>query len=267
MRPRHAVRRGLSVCAVALLAAPAAGCGGDDAPPPTPTPSASALPVVADPRSDLAARAAASEDRRFAAVYTLSTQGRDDRSVLVTTAADGTWRVDVPGAALGGTADVVIAQIAGGIFQCNLRTEARPVDSACVKVADKGKKVPNRYDPEVQHVFTDWLKAFTDRQAPFAVSPARLLDGVTGTCYAIESISASLEMPVDAGIYCYSDSGQLTGARAGFGTLRIAAEPVPAPPSIELPGPVVNGEPMGKAAPPPPPTVEVPAPEASAPQT
>ena len=113
-------------------------------------------------------------------------------------------------------------------------------------------------------MFTDWLKAFTDRQAPFAVAPARLLDGVTGTCYAIESISASLEMPVDAGIYCYSDSGQLTGARAGFGTLRIAAEPAPAPPSIELPGPVVMAEAMGKAAPPPPPTVQAPDPGTSA---
>jgi hypothetical protein len=263
MRPRHAVRRGLSVCAAALLATAAAGCG-DDAPP-EPTPStASAPPAPADPRAVLAARAAAAADRRFTAVYTLATQGRDERSVVVTTAADGTWRVDVPGAALGGTADVAIAQIEGGIFQCSLRTDARPVDSTCVKVADQGKKVPNRFDPGVQHVFTDWLDAFTDRQAPIAVSAARRLDGVTGTCFAIESISASLEIPVDTGIYCYSDSGQLTGARAGFGTLRIAAEPVPAPPSIELPGPVVAGEAMGKDAPPPPPEPTAPDPAPSA---
>jgi hypothetical protein len=259
MRPRHAVRRGLSVCAVALIASGAAGCSGDDTPVATPpTTSASIPPAGTDARVELAAKAAAAEDRRFTAYYTLDTQGRDQRAVTVTSATDGTWRVDVPGAALGGTADIAIAQIEAGVFQCNLPSEMRPIDSTCVRVVDPNDRIPNRFDPDVQHLFTDWLEVLTDRQAPLSVSVARPLDGVKGTCYAIESISASLESPLDAGIYCYADDGLLTGARVSFGTLKLAADPDAPPPSVELPGPVVAGEPLGKAAPPPPPVTEAP---------
>jgi hypothetical protein len=263
MHPRHAVRRGLSLCA-ALLAVPAAGCdGGSPAPAPTAGPTSAAPPAAADARLELAARAAAAEDRRFTALYTLDTTGREQRSVVVTAAADGTWRVDVPGAALGGTADVAIAQIEAGIFQCNLPSPTRPVDSTCVKLTDQDKKVPSRYDPVVQHLFSDWPEELTDRQAPLAVSVARPLDGVRGTCYAVESISASLEAPLDAGIYCYAEDGLLTGARITSGTLRLAGEPAAPPPSVDLPGPVVAGEPLGKQAPPPPPTTAAPGPSAS----
>ncbi len=262
MHPRHAVRRGLSVCA-ALLAVPAAGCGGSPAPAPTAGPTSDAPPAAADARSELAARAAAAEDRRFTALYTLDTRGREQRSVVVTTAADGSWRVDVPGAALGGTADVAIVQIEAGIFQCNLPSQTRPVESTCVKLADQDKKVPGRYDPVVQHLFSDWPEELTDRQAPLAVSVARPLDGVRGTCYAVESISASLDAPLDAGIYCYAEDGLLTGARITSGTLTLAGEPAAPPPSVDLPGPVVAGEPLGKNAPPPPPTTAAPDPSAS----
>jgi hypothetical protein len=252
MRPRHAVPRGLPVCAVVLLAAAAGGCAGA-APTPTTGPASAAPAPAVDARLDLAAVAAAAEDRRFTALYTLDTPGRDQRTVVVTSATDGTWRVDVPAAALGGTADVAIAQIAGGIFQCNLPSEARPVESTCVKVVDADRRVPRRYDPLVQHLFTDWPNELTDREAPLSVSVARPLDGVPGTCYAVESISASLDSPLDAGIYCFGTDGQLTGARVSFGTLKLAGDPAPAPPSVELPGPVVAGEPLGKDAPPPPP--------------
>jgi hypothetical protein len=239
------------VCAVALLAAAAAGCGGA-APAPAPTAgSASAVPpAVTDARLDLAALAAAAEDHRFTALYTLDTQGRDQRTVVVTTATDGSWRVDVPGAALGGTADVAIVQISAGVFQCNLPSEMRPIESTCVKVVDAGKRIPRRHDPYAQHLFTDWPAELTDRQAPLAVSVARPLDGVLGSCYAVESTSASLDSPLDAGIYCYAADGLLTGARVSFGTLKLAGDPAPAPPSVELPGPVVAGEPLGKDAPP-----------------
>jgi hypothetical protein len=60
------------------------------------------------------------------------------------------------------------------------------------------------------------------------------------------------------GIYCYADNGLLTAARVGFGTLTIAGAPAPAPASIDLPGPVTGGEPMGMQAPPPPPATEPP---------
>jgi hypothetical protein len=269
MRTRHAVRRGLSVCLVAVLAAPAAGCGGDT---PVPAPSAGAsgsAPVITDARIDLAARAAAAEDRRFTALYTLDTAGRDQRSVVVTAATDGTWRVDVPGAALGGTADIAIASIEAGVFQCTLTSAARSEPATCVRIADQGKKVPNRYDPGVQHLFSDWLNVLTDRQAALAVSAAQPLvrnpaAGVPkGACFAVESIAASLKSPVDAGLYCYADDGVLTGARIGAGTLLLAAQPAAPPPSVDLPGPVVAGEPLGKDAPPPPPTTPSPSPSSA----
>jgi hypothetical protein len=261
MRPRHAVRRGLSVCAVAALVAAAGACD-DSAPAPAPpATSGSAAPRAAsDARVELAARAAAAEDRRFTALYTLDTPGRDQRSVVVTSANDGTWRVDVPGAALGGTADVAIAQIEAGIFQCNLPSAARPVESTCVKVVDQDRKIPRRFDPGVQHLFSDWLDVLTDRQAALDVSTALPLDGVQGTCFGVESIAASLDAPLDAGIYCYAEDGLLTAARVSFGTLKLSGPAAAPPPSVDLPGPVVAGEPLPRASPsPPPPAAEPPA--------
>ena len=49
------------------------------------------------------------------------------------------------------------------------------------------------------------------------------LPGAQGTCFSVDSISASLPAPVDVGIYCYADNGLLTAARVGFGELTIAS--------------------------------------------
>ena len=68
---------------------------------------------------------------------------------------------------------------------------------------------------------------------------------------AIDTISASLSAPVDVGIYCYTEDGLLTAARVKFGTLTIAGAPGNAPATVDLPGPVTGGEPMGLQAPPP----------------
>ncbi|HEX8345738.1 MAG TPA: hypothetical protein VF657_13535, partial [Actinoplanes sp.] len=121
MRPRPAARRGLSALILVALAA-TAGCGGTPAPKPTPTGAASSStpPGTSDARADLAARAALAQDRSATALYTLDSGGMPQRSVVATTATDGSWRVDIPGGALGGTADVSIVRIEAGIFQCSL---------------------------------------------------------------------------------------------------------------------------------------------------
>ncbi|GAA3344475.1 hypothetical protein GCM10020358_47890 [Amorphoplanes nipponensis] len=258
MRSRPAMRV-LPALAAALLTAGLAACG-DSAPPPEPTPSASssAPPPDQDARVALAARAALAEDHRFSAVYTLQADGFAPRTVLATVAVDGTWRVDIPAGALGGTADVSIAQLPAGVFQCAVPSPANPVSPSCVRVADAGKKVPREYDPRVQRVFRQWLPVFTDRQSPLSVTAAQPLEGSSGSCYAVDTISASLSAPVDVGIYCYADDGLLTAARVKFGTLTLAGAPAAAPPTIDLPGPVTGGEPMGLDAPPPPPVTEQP---------
>ncbi|MEV6601369.1 hypothetical protein AB0M36_31625 [Actinoplanes sp. NPDC051346] len=249
MRSRPASR--VLPALAALLTAGVAACG--DAAPAKPVPSSSpaAAPEAADARIELAARAARAEDHRFAALYTFVAPGEAPRSIMATVAADGTWRVDIPQGMLGGTADVAIAETAAGVFQCAIPSATNPVVPSCVRVADRGERVPRKYDPKVERVFRQWLPVFTDRQAALSVTAAQPLSGSTGSCFSVDTISASLSAPVDVGIYCYGDDGLLTAAKVTFGTLTIAGTPAPPPPTVTLPGPVVGGSPMGLASPPP----------------
>ncbi len=237
----------LALALPALLAA----CAGD--PPATPAPpTGDPTPVVIDPaRDEVAALAAAAQDRAYTARYALSDGAGPDRAIVVTSAEDGTWRVDVPGGALGGTADVSLAATADGLFQCGLPSAGRPEPASCVRLGDRDDVVPHHLDPRVQHPFTDWLEVLTDRRAPLAVSPARPPEGATGACYSIDSTSASLNAPLDVGIYCYAPDGTPTAVRTGSGTLTLAGSAGPAPATVQLAGPVTEGEPLGVAAPAP----------------
>jgi hypothetical protein len=176
-----------------LLAGLLAACGNpapasDPGTAPTPAPS---LPADGgQARIDLAARAALAQDHRFAALYTWDVDGQAPRSVVATVAADGSWRVDIPGGALGGTADVSIVQTAEGVFQCALPSATNPANPACVRVAEVNKRLPDRYDPKVQRLFRQWLPVFTDRQAALSVVPALPLPGAQGQCYSVDGISA-----------------------------------------------------------------------------
>jgi hypothetical protein len=130
-----------------------------------------------------------------------------------------------------------------------------PIMPICVRVAKAGKRVPRKYDPKIQRLFRSALAVFTDRQSALSVTEVEPLSGAAGTCYSVDSISASLDAPVDIGIYCYADDGVLTGARVGFGVLKMVSQ-VPGPPTVPLPGAEVAGAPMGTASPPPPPVIE-----------
>ncbi|MBM0258779.1 hypothetical protein JNW89_20390, partial [Micromonospora sp. 4G55] len=127
----------------------------------------------------------------------------------------------------------------------------RPEAASCVRLGDRDDAVPRRLDPRVQHPFTDWLEVLTDRRTPLAVSPATAPAGVAGTCYAVETTSASLNPALDVGIYCYEPDGTPTYVRAALGTLTLAAPPGPAPATVPLAGPVVNAEPLDLEAPEP----------------
>ena len=237
-----------------LVAATAAGCGGGDREPvaqPSPAPTGS-TPELENPRSSLAARAAAAEDTSVVATYSLAEGDSAPRGVIVTLAADHSWRVDIAGGAMGGLADVSVALNADGLFQCALPSQTRPVEPVCIRITDADGALPRHIDPRVQHAFTDWRVVLTDRQAPLSVSFAKpVAVDVGGTCYAVESTYASLDAPLDTGIYCYDPAGVLTAAKLSFGTLKLAQPPVQGPPTIALPGPVTKGPALGMATPPP----------------
>ncbi len=241
---------------VALLLFAQAACGSDPTTDPSPTRSgASAVPNDGQPRTRLAARAAAAKDLRQAAQYVLKTTGRPDRTISIQRAIDGSWRVDVPGGAYGGAVDIALVFTGGMLHQCALPTGAEP-RSGCVKL-DGG--LPRTSDPKISHLITDWLNLFTDLHQALSVSVLpQPIEGATGDCFAIESSAVSLQMPLDAGIYCYEPDGTLSAAKFSVGTMLLAGRPAPAPPTLALPGPVVAGAPLPLAAPPRPPATPSP---------
>jgi hypothetical protein len=261
VRPAIVVRRGLSALTAVLLTATAAACGGPA--PAGPAAASSSAPAAGpDPaaaRSDLAARAALAVDRRFVALYTFDQPGQPSRAVVATVALDGSWRVDIAGGALGGSTDVSIVQNTTGVYQCSLTSVANPVTPSCIRVADVGRRVPQAYDPKVERIFRQWLRVFTDRQSALSVTHGAALPGSQGgDCFSIDSISASMDAPVDIGIYCYAADGLLTAARVDFGTLTIASQAAAAPPTVDFPGPIVTADPLGLDAPPAPPAPVIP---------
>jgi hypothetical protein len=233
--------------ALALLVAGTA-CSGQPPVRPSDAASGSAVPnAPADAWGRLAARVAAAQDKRYVAGYTLTTRGRAPRTVTVTVALDGSWLVSIPGGALGGTADVAVADSTAGLFQCATGGES----PGCVRVAGPRGRLPAKVDPRVQHVFTDWLGVLADRQVAIAVDAAPTLAGARGQCFSVEPSSASLAAPLDAGIYCYDTDGTLTAAALGLGTLVLTGTPTAPPPTAALPGPLVPRDPLPVAAPPP----------------
>jgi hypothetical protein len=168
--------------------------------------------------------------------------------VLVTIADDGTWRVDIQGGAMSGTANVSIAGRPEGVYQCT-----NTADAQCVRVAAAGKKLPSEIDPQIQNLFTAWLDVLSDRQTGLTVALAGLLPGASGSCFAVEPAVTAVAPPVPAGVLCYTPDGTLTAAQLPFGTLTVAQQPQPAPPTVILPGPITNSAPLPTSAPPPPP--------------
>lgn len=237
----------LGLLAVAVAAA-ATGCTGkaptqpDDAGKPTGTGALQA----SDAWGQLAGRVAAAQDRRYVASYSLTVKGRPAATLSVTIATDGSWQVVVPGGALGGTATVALARTPAGMYQCPLL----PAPS-CVLA---GPGLPSRSDPHFQHIFTDWLDVLRNRQSAISVDNAKAPAGARGQCFSVEPNAAALAAPLDAGVYCFDADGTLTAATIAAGALVLIGAPVPAPPTITLPGPVVPGALLGTASPPPSPS-------------
>ena len=187
--------------------------------------------------------------------------------MLVSIANDDSWRVDVPGGALSGGANVSIVSNQTGVYQCllggpatNVAPPPTPAASpgaspspsrprrlpfyaspACVKAAAAGKSLPKRADPVLEHIFTDWLDVMIDRNSPilvFQAAPVAQLDG------------RLLFDRAELGIPCAADErrdlllrpdGTLTAAAIAHNRLTIVGTPGAAPPTNPLPGGLITG--------------------------
>lgn len=218
-----------------------AGCGDDEPAPPgslahTERPAG---PTDLASRAELAARAAAAQDRTEISSYAWSVPDRPERTVVVVRATDRSWRVDVPAVALDGAADISVVSAGDELFHCAL--------TGCVAVAQLTPDI----DPRVQHVFTSWPRVLTDRRAAISVAatpPPEGLEAADTACFHVQPSAASLLAPLDAGVYCYTADGTLTGADLELGRLRLLRTDT-APARVDLPGPVVAGEPLPLIAP------------------
>ena len=266
-RPRTVITLALALIVTTLGVA---GCG-QSHPPQINGGTTSREPTTpADPANQLAGLAAAARDNKFVAGYTYKSKGQADRTIVVSIALDGTWSVNVPGGALSGGADISVVSNPSGVYQCVLggaattlavktltpssstptspspSTSASPpppayTAPACVKVAAAGKDVPTKYDPDVEHVFSDWLTIFTSRNAPISVFTAKPVTAATSSCFSVEPSAASLAPVVDAGIFCYDANGTLTSATLANSSLTLLGKPAPAAPTNTLPGPITQG--------------------------
>lgn len=252
-------RTAAALGSVVLTTLALTACGGaEPVVEPTSEASPSSVPTaLTEARGQLAGLAAAAKDKRMVAFYLLRTPERPDRTVAVTLATDGSWRVDVPGGAHGGAVDVAMSATPDGqVFQCALPSTSYP-QGQCVKVGDADHAVPAKVDPRVQHAFTDWLDVLIDRRAALSVANSTAPPGVAGSCFSLELTAASLVTPIDAGIYCYAPDGTLTGLVASFGELVLTGTPSPGLPTVPLPAPIVPGPALSTTAPPPPPSPTV----------
>lgn len=212
---------------VALLAA--AGCGTATA-----VVEPDETPRRASAQATLIGRVSKALDATFTAEYTWSEGG----AVTVWKAKDGTWRVDVPDWALGGTVDVTVAWTTGGFFQC--------AASRCVKLAGITGAIPEAYDPLVQQPFVDWLPQLLDRHLPFAVAQE-------GDCFTLTPNTVVVDTPMPPGEWCLDQAGTILSVASGdFGTLELAEPPGEAADTVELPGEIGDTDPLGRKAPPEP---------------
>ncbi|THV40770.1 hypothetical protein [Glycomyces buryatensis] len=219
----------------ALLAAVLSGCGSA-----TVVDETDPAPRRASPQAALIGRVSTALDTSFTAEYAWSEGG----TVTMWAAEDGTWRVDVPAWAQGGTVDVSVAWTTGGFFQC--------AQERCVKLAGITGEIPSKFDPQVQRPFIEWLPQLLDRQLPFAVSQQ-------GDCFTLTPNTVVVRTPFPEGEWCLDASGTIVSVTGGdVGSLTLEGKPAAAVATVELPGEIVEGDPLGRKAP------EKPTPEPSA---
>lgn len=186
--------------------------------------------------------AASAMDASFTATYEWS----DGGDVTVWRAADRTWRVDIEGWAHDGEVDITVAWTAEGFFQC--------ADEECVRLAGVTGTIPRDFDPLVQRPFTEWLPVLLDRQTPYAVSyvDEEVEAAADAECFRLTPNTVVADPPIPPGQWCLLPSGEVAGvSNAQLGTLELTEEPRAAVASVQLPGDVVEADPLEQEAPEP----------------
>ena len=237
--PRR-TRRLIAVASAVALTAGAAGCSGatdaEAQTSPSPT-SAPALP----PATQLAARAAQSQDQYYAASYRfVPADGSPAGTARIERTRSG-FRLDLtqPADATHVERTTVVVKNQSGTFHCRLTAAAR----ACLAATERP---PADLDPRIQLAFTDWLAKLADPAAALSVTVSDPPRDGTGTCYSVEGVTASLDPPVDPGLYCFDNVGRITVLRLAAGLLTSVQVGV-APPEVTLPAAVGGPVPSGAA--------------------
>ena len=144
--------------------------------------------------------------------------------------SDGSWRVDIPGGALGGTRrhrDRRDTAVTSTSARCRGPPAAEPCRASAV-----GRELTPEVDPRVQHLFTTGREVLTDRaRRSRCPTPHRRTGSARGACFSRASPRAA-SLARAAGrrrSTATTADGTLTGARARA-SARCAAGPAPARP-------------------------------------
>lgn len=235
-RPGDRARRGVQrppTLALALVlvlgAAATGGCSDDGRAPASPVRSSGPVSTLS-PAAQLAAHTARAQDRHYTAEYRFGPPGGAPAGSARVVRTPSGVRFDVLHPATGGTLrHTTVAVRSGAVrYRCVLTDTA----GGCVGV-DAGGAGDSAAE-RLQHVFDDWLAVLTSRTAALSVAPVPAPAGVAGRCWSVEAVAASLDPPVDPGLYCFDASGVLTAVRLAAGTLTLVAAGA-APGGVELP--------------------------------
>lgn len=247
------IYRPLAAIGAAAAVLTSAGCSGapdaeaQQRPPSPPSTGATTLP----PAAQLAARAALAQDQYYAATYRFVPAGGGPVGTARVQRTRRGFRLDVvqPSDDSQVERTTVVVRTAAGTVHCRITAAGR----GCLP---PNAKPAADLDPRLHHAFTDWLAKLADPAAAISVTVVPSPGGVTGTCFSVEGTAASLDPPVDPGIYCFDNVGRITSLRLTAGQLTAVLLGAP-PPGVALPAPV------GSAVPP----AEAPSPTPSAPPT
>lgn len=247
---RPAARGLATALAVAALLGATGMLSGCAEPPPAAGAAAEPEPFELSPAARLAARVALAQDQYYTGTYRYEPA---DGGAAGTARVERTRRgflVELTEPASGTEVDRATAVVVrpAGLFHCRRTTTA----AACVPVKKAGRGAEKSPAARLRLAFTAWLGILADHRAGLSVAVAQAPKGVQGTCFSVEGVTASLEPPVDPGLYCFDDQGRITALELESGIV-VATAFAAAPPSVTLPAPVASGLP-GTTLPPPSPS-------------
>jgi hypothetical protein len=228
----------LAASAATALGTVASSCSGTDDAAAGPKPSTSASPsdqAAQPPAAQLAARATLAQDQYYSASFRYApSDGSAPGTGRVERTRTG-FRLDLtqPGDAASVGHTTAVVQTGAATFTCRLTAAAR----GCVAGASAGTPDAAAVD-RIRLAFTDWLSTLADPAAAISVAEAPLPPGAQGACFSVEGVAASLEPPVDPGVYCFDGVGKITVLKLAVGAITIT-EVAPAPPTVAMPAPVV----------------------------